>query len=1191
MRRLSALILTKVFRRRPQTIRRVSPPPRKHTTRLGVELCEQRNPPDNLAGSLFTPALGDLALFAADSIGPVDSSVSTSPDSTFAALNSGDSLPPLNVSVEPPTATGGTTTSLLTAPTSSSGDVQLVSNLPDPFADLSTAGIPAGEASTAGIPAGTTNTGTNAGGTIATPAAEASTGTNAGGTAAAADYSYTYTPPGGDGMRDAEMLTGSGSSSSGSPVVAVSDFASTAPNGSVTINVLSNDSGYVGGPTAVGAAMHGTASISGTQIVYTPTSGYTGWDSFTYTITNGQGQFSTAGVRVSVGSSSNTLIAVDDTAGTLANVSVTINVLSNDLGYVGGPTAVGGAQHGTASISGTQVVYTPTSGYTGSDSFTYTITNGQGQFSTATVTVGVSSSSNALIAVDDMAGTHPNTSITINVLSNDTGYVGGPTAVGAAQNGTASISGTQILYTPSSGYAGPDSFTYTITDGQGHYSTATVSVNISSSSNSLIAVEDTTSTPENTSVTIDVLSNDQGYVGGPSTAGGPVHGTTDYSGTQVVYTPPPGYTGSDVFTYTITDGQGHYSSARVWVTIGSIIEPPPPPIVSISSVPDDTAAEPWDDTAFFVLSRTGDTSQSLEVQLQLGGTADATSDYTLAADNHQVEGGVVSFQSGEAAVTVLLTPTDDFVSEGTESVAVQVVPNGSQYSVGDPSSATLSILDDELQANDDAAFTPADTSVTIDVLANDTGYSGGATVLDGPANGSITMSGSQIIYTPEAGYTGVDSFTYQIADEAGDTASATVTVIVYPISSSVVGVESVEPIVEDQTDSPISVTFSVSRSGGDSGPLSVSYTATLSAGEFVDGGSNVSGAVNFESGATSADVTLLVSPLNDPDTAWRYVRLELQPPETGQYQIDPQRAVAETLLVLAAAPAPKPLQVNLANRGTVTFSVTPFEGDLRATAVAVDTGFVCFLPIVLFDPKQGWYTVPLKSYKGDVGVTLQNEIKFKAPIKLRLFYGVEAKGNFQEAGVQPQDKSGNYYWAQYIKYTAETKPAAASAKFDTPLEGTGTPPDGKWHLDGKEGLKEGMPHYYGSQELLGDHPYFDAPGSYSNIPIDQDPSKNFGFNEFADGSGKVYLVEAVKSVADVKAGVVAQLKEDWGENFRHVDVFEFQTYLVDGKTGKPVGYASWGFTVTTDLAKGLYKAITVNGPKWNDGQDNNVWGK
>jgi hypothetical protein len=308
---------------------------------LSVELCEERNPPDNLAGSLFTPALGDLALFAADSIGPVDSSVSTSPDSTFAALNSGDSLPPLNVSVEPPTATGGTTTSLLTAPTSSSGDVQLVSNLPDPFADLSTAGIPAG----------TTNTGTNAGGTVGRgstagiPAGEASTGTNAGGTAGAADSAYVYTPPGGDGMRDAAMLTGSGSSSSGSPVVAVSDFASTAPNGSVTINVLSNDSGYVGGPTAVGAAMHGTASISGTQIVYTPTSGYTGWDSFTYTISNGQGQFSTAGVRVSVGSSSNTLIAVDDTAGTPANVSVTIDVLSNDLGYLGGPTAVGGAQN------------------------------------------------------------------------------------------------------------------------------------------------------------------------------------------------------------------------------------------------------------------------------------------------------------------------------------------------------------------------------------------------------------------------------------------------------------------------------------------------------------------------------------------------------------------------------------------------------------------------------------------------------------------------------------------------------------------------------------------------------------------------------------------------------------------------------------------------------------------------------
>jgi len=54
MKRLSTLLLTKVFRRRPQTIRKASrPAPRKHTTRLNIELCEERNPPDNLAGSLF----------------------------------------------------------------------------------------------------------------------------------------------------------------------------------------------------------------------------------------------------------------------------------------------------------------------------------------------------------------------------------------------------------------------------------------------------------------------------------------------------------------------------------------------------------------------------------------------------------------------------------------------------------------------------------------------------------------------------------------------------------------------------------------------------------------------------------------------------------------------------------------------------------------------------------------------------------------------------------------------------------------------------------------------------------------------------------------------------------------------------------------------------------------------------------
>src|SRR5262249_59061796 len=112
--------------------------------------------------------------------------------------------------------------------------------------------------------------------------------------------------------------------------------------------------------------------------------------------------------------------------------------------------------HGTTAVVNNQVVYTPDTGYTGADSFTYNITDGQGHTSFATVGVTVgASSSNALLAVDDTAVTAPDTSVTINVLANDTGYVGGPNRVGEPGHGATAGVPNQGGYKPDTGYAAP----------------------------------------------------------------------------------------------------------------------------------------------------------------------------------------------------------------------------------------------------------------------------------------------------------------------------------------------------------------------------------------------------------------------------------------------------------------------------------------------------------------------------------------------------------------------------------------------------------------------------------------------------------------------------------------------------------------------------------------------------------------
>ncbi len=266
------------------------------------------------------------------------------------------------------------------------------------------------------------------------------------------------------------------------PPVAVDDTA-IAHSAAVTIDVLAADSDPDNNPltvTAVGTPSHGTAVInSGTTVTYTPTSGTTfATDSFTYTISDGEGGTSTGTVVVYLADPPP--IAVDEQAST-HSAPVTIAVLANDSSPDGNQltvTAVGTPAHGTAVInSGTTVTYTPTSGTTfATDSFTYTISDGYGGTSTGTVVVYLAD--RPPVAVDDQASAH-SAAVTIPVLANDSDPDGDQltvTAVGSPAHGTAVInSGTTVTYTPTSGTTfTTDSFTYTISDGYGGTSTATV---------------------------------------------------------------------------------------------------------------------------------------------------------------------------------------------------------------------------------------------------------------------------------------------------------------------------------------------------------------------------------------------------------------------------------------------------------------------------------------------------------------------------------------------------------------------------------------------------------------------------------------------------------------------------------------------------------------------------------------------
>jgi hypothetical protein len=174
-------------------------------------------------------------------------------------------------------------------------------------------------------------------------------------------------------------------------------------------------------------------------------------------------------------------VAVADATNTLKNAAVTVNVLANDSdpnGYALTIQSVTQPGNGSAAISGTNILYTPTTSFTGTDTFTYTIFDGYFDTATATVTVTVNQPQPPTL-VNDTATTTQNTPVTIPVLANDTDPYSLPLSIQSITQparGSAVIAGTNVIYTPNNYWYGLDTFAYTAGDGYGSNATATVSV-------------------------------------------------------------------------------------------------------------------------------------------------------------------------------------------------------------------------------------------------------------------------------------------------------------------------------------------------------------------------------------------------------------------------------------------------------------------------------------------------------------------------------------------------------------------------------------------------------------------------------------------------------------------------------------------------------------------------------------------
>jgi len=229
---------------------------------------------------------------------------------------------------------------------------------------------------------------------------------------------------------------------------------------------------------------------------YTPDPDFNGVDTFTYEITDGNGEFSQAVVTITITSVNSAPVANADNYtiaedGSLIPGSGVPDLLANDTDPDGDSltvnvTPVTGPANGLLALNpdGT-FTYSPDENFNGSDGFTYEVSDGNGGIAQGSVTITVTPVNDAPITAGDNFNINNGEALTLltsGLISNDMDIEGEAlTIISFTQpvNGTVFGNGDgTFVYTPPPGFEGVDSFTYTVADESGAESIAAVVVDV-----------------------------------------------------------------------------------------------------------------------------------------------------------------------------------------------------------------------------------------------------------------------------------------------------------------------------------------------------------------------------------------------------------------------------------------------------------------------------------------------------------------------------------------------------------------------------------------------------------------------------------------------------------------------------------------------------------------------------------------
>ncbi|WP_161495018.1 autotransporter domain-containing protein [Caulobacter sp. BP25] len=554
------------------------------------------------------------------------------------------------------------------------------------------------------------------------------------GTTTVAGDVVTYVPTSGYFGADSFTYTATGPGGTSSPATVTltveTPAAPTVTN--LSVAVAYNASGQAIGLQASGVVTslsigtgpaNGVVSLDGSTATYTPNQGYFGSDSFTYLATGPGGASEAATV---------TLTVTAPSAPVAGNVSA--EVFSNGAGQTIGlaisgvftsVNVVSSPSNGSVTISGASATYTPNSGYTGSDSFSYVAVGPGGTSATAGVSITVSAPpppptpqptnvNTAGATVEGGSSVDVNLSTLVvgvfNTLeiatppSNGTVRLIGPGGAEASSAASSSArssganrapladsgGGWTAVYSPKPGFIGRDTFQFVAIGPGGRSAPATVTILVGGSVP--IAQSKTATADDGQTISVDLLA---GATGGPITSAEIVSinptgaatgkivqgGTADEPTFRLDVTPRSHFSGVLMVGYRLVNAFGESAPATVTITVTARPDPSLDPAVRALSDTQVEAARRFarSQTANFMdraqQLHGGGGADGMGVRLSLRDVFDPHHDRLFAARDDQF--GLTDWRRGPSTNAVSLR--DD---EGREPTAQRLSSRGAETPPG-----------------------------------------------------------------------------------------------------------------------------------------------------------------------------------------------------------------------------------------------------------------------------------------------------------------------------------------------------------------------------------------------------------------------------------------------------------------------------------------------------------------------------